>query len=182
MLYLIRLACLVGFIWGCVSPSSITDRSYALPFADSESYKVLQGYNGPYGHTGKVEFAYDFSMPIGTAVLAVRDGVVLKTEARYEDGNRTPGQENYIFISHGDGTFSRYYHLTKHGVSVVVGKRVRRGQLIGRSGDTGASAGPHLHFDVTQGCAEWGCQTIPIQFRNATENPLVAGRMYRPAL
>ena len=44
---------------------------------------------------------------------------------------------------------------------VSVGQRVPAGQEVGRSGDSGASAGPHLHFDVTRGCPDWGCQTIP---------------------
>jgi len=47
--------------------------------------------------------------------------------------------------------------------------------LAARGGDSGASAGPHLHFDVTKECFDWGCQTIKVEFENVKENPLKAG-------
>lgn len=150
----------------------------SLPFEAGRTVVVLQGYAGPWGHTGHAAFAYDFQAEIGTAVHAARAGVVVKPEARFADGNRTPGQENFVFMRHADGTFGRYYHLTRRGVLVTAGDRVRRGELIARSGDTGASAGPHLHFDVTRQCPEWGCQTIPIAFSDTNENPLRAGSSY----
>jgi murein DD-endopeptidase MepM/ murein hydrolase activator NlpD len=152
--------------------------AYLLPYPPGVKNLLIQGNNGPWGHTDKIAFAYDFKMPIGSPVCAARDGIVTKTEDRYEDGNRTPGQENYIFVSHGDGTFSRYYHLTQHGVLIKVGDHIKAGDRIGKSGNTGASAGPHLHFDVTEKCPEWGCQTIPIRFKNVAENPLQQGKEY----
>jgi len=97
---------------------------------------------------------------------------------RFRGGTKVPGEENYIFIRHADGTFGRYYHLTFGGALVDSGARVKRGDLIGRSGTSGASAGPHLHFDVTRECATWGCQTIPIVFRNAGADSLIAGTTY----
>ena len=151
---------------------------YLLPYPVGVQCELLQGYNGPWGHQGKAAYAYDFKMPLGSPVTAARDGVVVGVEARFEDGNRTPGQENFIFVSHGDGTFGRYYHLTRDGVLVRKGEKVRAGQLIGRSGNTGASAGPHLHFDVTRQCPEWGCQTVPVSFANSSENPLLPDKTY----
>lgn len=152
--------------------------TYLLPFPIGARVYVLQGNNGPWGHTKEIAYAYDFKIPIGSDVCAARSGAVVKVEARFIDGNRTPGQENFIFVDHGDGTFSRYYHLTHDGVLVKVGDHVQAGDKIGKSGDTGASAGPHLHFDVTEKCPEWGCQTIPITFSNASENPLKAQKDY----
>jgi murein DD-endopeptidase MepM/ murein hydrolase activator NlpD len=118
-------------------------------------------------------------MPTGSPVVAARPGVVVSVEERYRDGTRKPGEENYVVVRHSDGTFARYYHLTTAGALVDSGAAVRRGELIARSGNSGASAGPHLHFDVTKGCARWGCQTIPIHFDNAGADSLVAGRWYR---
>lgn len=151
---------------------------YVLPFPVGATYELLQGYAGPWGHQGAAEFAYDFRMPIGTEVVAARAGVVARVEASFANATRKPGEENYVFVDHGDGTFARYYHLDRGGALVAAGATVAAGQPLARSGDSGASAGPHLHFDVAKECAEWGCQTIPIEFANATENPLVAGRSY----
>jgi murein DD-endopeptidase MepM/ murein hydrolase activator NlpD len=153
--------------------------AYILPFPVGKSYELIQGNNGPYGHQGHSAYAFDFVMPIGSAVTAAREGIVVKTEGRFVDGNRKPGEENYVFIQHDDSTFARYYHLTQNGPRVKVGDRVARGDTIGLSGNTGASAGPHLHFDATKGCPEWGCQTVPIVFANANENPLQQGKIYK---
>ena len=154
------------------------DSSYVLPFPVGVGRQLIQGNNGPWGHTGPIAFAFDFVMPIGSPVTAARGGEVVKIEKRFRDGTKVPGEENYIFIRHADGTFGRYYHLTFGGALVDSGARVKRGDLIGRSGTSGASAGPHLHFDVTRECATWGCQTIPIVFRNAGADSLIAGTTY----
>jgi murein DD-endopeptidase MepM/ murein hydrolase activator NlpD len=150
-----------------------------LPYASGAGRKVLQGYKGPWGHQGLAEFSYDFEMPIGSPVVAARSGEVVHLVEHHKDGTRKPGEENVVVIKHADGSFARYYHLTTGGVLAKIGDRVERGQPIARSGDSGASAGPHLHFDVTKLCFEWGtCQTIPIEFDGVTENPLKPGSIY----
>jgi murein DD-endopeptidase MepM/ murein hydrolase activator NlpD len=160
------------------SRRAVTEESYVLPFPAGASYKLLQGYAGPYGHKDHAEFGYDFQMPIGSAVVAARSGEVVKVVENNSDSTRRPGEENVVVIKHSDGTFSRYYHLTKVGVLVSVGDKVVQGVKIALSGDSGASAGPHLHFDVTKECYEWGCQTVGIKFSNAKENPLKQGVTY----
>lgn len=155
------------------------DGSYLLPFPAGDSARLIQGNNGPWGHTGHAAYAFDFIMPTGSPVTAARRGRVLAVEERFIDGNRTPGQENYVVVRHADGTFGRYYHLTKDGALSEVGQDVAAAQIIGRSGNTGASAGPHLHFDVTRDCREWGCQTVQIRFRNAGVDSLAQGRYYK---
>ena len=154
--------------------------SYILPFPKSFSSKLLQGFNGPYGHKDHAEFAYDFQMPIGSPVIAAREGEVVRVAQSFNDGTRVPGEEKVVVIKHSDGTFGRYYHLTRNGVLVAVGDRIAQGQKIALSGNSGASAGPHLHFDVTKGCYDWGCQTIKIEFKNTKENPLKQGDTYTP--
>lgn len=154
--------------------------SYILPYPEGTGYKLLQGYNGPYGHKGHAEFGYDFQMRIGSPVIAARGGEVIKVVENNSDGTRVPGEENVVVIKHSDGTFGRYYHLTKDGALVTAGDKVVRGARIALSGNSGASAGPHLHFDVTKDCHDWGCQTIKIEFNNARENPLKQGETYEP--
>jgi murein DD-endopeptidase MepM/ murein hydrolase activator NlpD len=58
------------------------------------------------------------------------------------------GRANIIRILHNDGTMALYAHLKPEGVLVRVGQRVRKADVIGLSGNTGFSAGPHLHFVV----------------------------------
>ena len=159
--------------------ATIRDSFYALPYPVGESYLLIQGNNGPFGHEGAAEFAFDFRMPIGTAVHAARPGVVVAVEERFADGTRQGGEENYVFVKHTDGTFGRYYHLKQGGALVEEDDEVERGQKIGQSGNSGASAGAHLHFDVTEDCPEWGCQTIRIKFLNAVDDPLESGELYR---
>jgi len=162
-----------------VPSANKNEAAYVLPYPVGVSYPLLQGYHGKWGHEGAAAYAYDFQLPLGSLVTAARGGTVVKIETSHRDGTRKPGEENFVFVSHGDGTFSRYYHLAQGGVLVAAGDRVLPGQEIGRSGDSGASAGPHLHFDVTKECAEWGCQTVPISFTNTTENPLLPERVYQ---
>jgi murein DD-endopeptidase MepM/ murein hydrolase activator NlpD len=158
--------------------ASESSPSYFLPYSEGSSYKILQAYNGPWGHEGHAAFAYDFQMPIGTEVHAARSGKVVHLVERNKDSTKKPGEENVVVIQHEDGTYARYYHLTQNGVKVGVGDQVKHKQLIALSGDSGASAGAHLHFDVTKDCYEWGCQTIEIQFANVKDNPLKVGNSY----
>jgi murein DD-endopeptidase MepM/ murein hydrolase activator NlpD len=55
---------------------------------------------------------------------------------------------NHIVIKHEDGTYAEYQHLKLHGVLVKPSQQVSKNQRIGYSGNTGSTAGPHLHFCV----------------------------------
>ncbi len=148
---------------------------YILPFEVGKRFQCNQSYcppNPQWGHHNW--FALDFEMPIGTKIIAARSGQVAFVEERFTDGNRQPGQENHIFILHDDGTVAQYTHLTKNGALVEVGDRVVQGQVIGRSGDTGASSGPHLHFVTYRGSTNFSRHySTPVNFKNA-EGPLNA--------
>jgi murein DD-endopeptidase MepM/ murein hydrolase activator NlpD len=124
------------------------------------------------------QYAYDVLMPIGTAVRAARGGSVLLVEERFVDGTRRPGEENFINVSHDDGSIAGYVHLTQGGALVEVGQHVSQGEVIGISGDTGSSTEPHLHVHV-QACS--GCGTVPLTFKNTRPHPtgLALGETYR---
>lgn len=81
----------------------------------------------------------DVGVPIGTPVIAMRDGTVTKA------GWGT-GYGNVIYIRHDDGYETRYAHLSKFNVSV--GQKVKQGMVIAKSGNTGIGSGPHLHFEI----------------------------------
>ena len=90
----------------------------------------------------------DIAAASGTAVYAAYKGTV-----RYI-GYDANGYGNYVDISHDQQTYwTRYAHLSSDRVSV--GQFVQRGERIGSSGNTGASTGPHLHFEVRTG-GQWG--------------------------
>jgi murein DD-endopeptidase MepM/ murein hydrolase activator NlpD len=152
---------------------------YVLPYQVGQSYVVGQGNCGPSSHAFGtiVQYAYDFLMPIGTSVVAARGGTVLLVEERFVDATRRPGEENYVNVLHDDGSIAAYVHLTQGGALVTVGDVVSRGDLIGVSGDTGASTQPHLHFHV-QRCS--GCETVALVFLNTRPHPngLVQGEAY----
>uniref|UniRef100_A0AAU3GVT3 M23 family metallopeptidase n=1 Tax=Streptomyces sp. NBC_01401 TaxID=2903854 RepID=A0AAU3GVT3_9ACTN len=86
----------------------------------------------------------DFAVPIGTKVEAAHTGRVVK--AGPNGGGDGPAYGNAIVIKHANGKFSQYAHLSK--IEVKVGDRVNTGDEIARSGNTGNSSGPHLHFEI----------------------------------
>jgi hypothetical protein len=124
---------------------------YRLPFPVRQRFRVAQSCNGSFTHTEKSQNAIDFDMPVGTPVHAAREGLVVDLKDDADRGGNTKIYEddaNYVLIEHADGTLGEYYHLRKNGAAVSIGQFVRKGTLIGYSGNTGYSAGPHLHFAV----------------------------------
>src|SRR5881394_1457584 len=101
----ILLYAVLFFLTVSVSVQAQNKPSYVLPYQNGAEYKLIQGNNGIYGHTGAAEFAFDFLMPIGTEVTAARSGKVVKIQEAYSDNTKKPGEENYVVIQHDDGTF-----------------------------------------------------------------------------
>ncbi len=79
----------------------------------------------------------DFKAKIGTNIIASNSGIVKLAKNRFYSGNS-------IIIDHGQGVYTCYFHLSKF--LVKENDIVKKGQLIGLSGDTGRITGPHLHF------------------------------------
>ena len=102
-------------------------------------YAVTQDFGetitDPKGHTG-----IDYACPIGTPILTADDGYVIFA------GNNPKTYGKYVVISHGNGYVSYYAHLSE--LKAECSQRVKKGQVIGLSGNTGNSTGPHLHFEI----------------------------------
>jgi len=126
---------------------------YKLPFHQGSNVRVSQGYHGETSHKGLSAYAVDFSVPVGTPIYAAREGIVVGAEGNNNSGGTSPEYRqyaNYVIIEHSDGTMGNYYHLKQEGAVAVIGQKVSKGDLIGYSGNTGYSSGPHLHFSVSK--------------------------------
>ncbi|MDH6514956.1 murein DD-endopeptidase MepM/ murein hydrolase activator NlpD [Streptomyces sp. SAI-124] len=103
-------------------------------------------------HTG-----VDFAVPTGTSVKAVAAGKVVTSGWGGSFGYQ-------VVIRHADGRYTQYAHLS--AISVKSGQSVGAGQRIGRSGSTGNSTGPHLHFEVRTGPG-FGSDIDPVAYLRA---------------
>lgn len=138
------------------------DYAYPLPWIGGP-FRLSQGPNGPYSHFGaKSRYAMDIAMPRGTPIIAARAGRVIKVEnGQAEGGSEASG--NFVRVLHDDGTMGVYLHLGQGTVSVHEGQQVSVGTPLGRSGNTGNSSGPHLHF-VVQRNVGLALESIPYRF------------------
>ena len=146
-------------------------RGYRAPFALSRTFTVTQGFHGKATHaSASNEYAVDIGMPIGTGVYAARDGVVVEIAYSNYAGGTDPEidgpRANVVRILHEDGTFALYAHLDRASVRVRPGGRVREGQYIADSGNTGFTTGPHLHFAVLRNRG-FELTSVPFRFAGA---------------
>ncbi|PTS84869.1 peptidase M23 [Pseudomonas sp. HMWF032] len=153
-----------------------TQQNYPLPWRGGP-FRLTQGANGKYSHfTPKGRYAVDIAMPEGTPIVAARSGVVVKTENRQSGRGNNPSG-NYVRILHDDGTMGVYLHLMQGSVAVSEGTHVAAGAFLARSGNTGNSTGPHLHF-VVQRNVGLALESIPFDFSqpvNSLPNFAVGG-------
>jgi murein DD-endopeptidase MepM/ murein hydrolase activator NlpD len=143
--------------------------SYLPPIAPSTSFQISQAFSGSFSHTDEQnKYAVDIVMPIGTPVHAARSGIVLEAEDDFFKGgtNKAYASEaNNIRILHDDGSMAIYAHLELEKAQVYPGLEVAAGQLIGYSGNTGFTSGPHLHFAV-QINRDMRLASVPFTFIN----------------
>ena len=144
---------------------------YQVPFDGSQQFGVAQAFGGKATHTDKQNYyAVDIVMPVGTPVLAARDGVVMTVDNDFFGAGLDMAQygdrANNIRIVHSDGTMAVYAHLSLESAQVSVGDHVRAGQELALSGDTGYTNGPHLHFCV-QVNTDMHLISVPFQFTGA---------------
>jgi hypothetical protein len=128
----------VAAIWDRRGPARFT-LPLGLPLAELPAagrFGARRIFNGEprSPHTGA-----DYTARAGTRVLAAADGVVALAGEHFFAGKS-------VYLDHGDGLFSMYFHLSR--IDVEAGDEVRRGAAIGAVGATGRATGPHLHFGL----------------------------------
>lgn len=140
----LRVAALAAVQLLVVPIAAANETANWVPFTGSHSIsRTFQHYGG---HSTP---GIDFRTPVGTPIHAAGPGLVVGIEEDCRPGARwcSGRRGNYVEIAHPAGRHSRYLHLRPRGVSVALGQEVARGQVIGYSGNTGDSTGPHLHYD-----------------------------------
>ena len=125
-----------GDMLSCVPsvPPVLPDKRKVL-LSSGFGYRTDPVYGGSENHGGQ-----DFATDRGTPVYCTGDGVVEEVNSKFN------GYGNEIVIDHGYGYKTRYAHL--NSMSVVQGRKVKRGEQIGTVGATGKVTGPHLHYEV----------------------------------
>jgi len=129
---------IVAAIYATYSPRITWEGAFVWPIEPriTSAFGTRRSYGGQVTgfHTG-----LDLGAPAGTPVLAPAPGVVLATEALQVRGNA-------VFVDHGAGVVSGYYHLTE--IAVQPGQQVAAGDVLGSVGSTGLSTGAHLHWEI----------------------------------
>ncbi|MCH1432004.1 MAG: M23 family metallopeptidase [Flavobacteriaceae bacterium] len=113
------------------------------PVKNIDLTRIASGFgyrSDPFTKARKMHFGMDFTAKRGTPVYATGNGVVKRADSR------SSGFGKHIRIDHGFGYISLYAHLSKYNVRR--GQKVKRGDIIGFVGNTGRSAGPHLHYEI----------------------------------
>jgi MYXO-CTERM domain-containing protein len=143
---------------------------FRIPFKCGFETTVTQGNNTNFSHNGEAAYGFDFGVVVNTPLVAAKAGTVSFARNDVKPGNPCYAGGgsgcistlNYVTIDHGDGTSTLYAHM--NSVSVAPGTQVAQGQVIGLSGGTGWSTGPHTHIQRQKNCGIFVCQSIPMSF------------------
>jgi murein DD-endopeptidase MepM/ murein hydrolase activator NlpD len=134
-----------------ITANPVTKTTFEIPLPN---FAISQLYS--FWHPG-----LDMAAPEGTPIYAIDDGVVEFA------GTFFFGFGRHVVLSHRHNIRSLYAHMSE--IDTVIGRRVARGELIGRVGATGWATGPHLHFEVYQnGVTINPLDVLPIKLSEAT--------------
>ncbi|MEI8059048.1 MAG: peptidoglycan DD-metalloendopeptidase family protein [Ferruginibacter sp.] len=112
------------------------------PVSNKDLDRIASGFGmriHPIYGIAKMHSGLDFTAPQGTPIYATGDGIVITSGV-------SVGTGNHVIINHGYGYETVYMHMVR--IKAREGQRVKRGEVIGWVGSTGASTGPHCHYEV----------------------------------
>ena len=130
-----------------------TPPTYIKPLSGGRKSSTFGPRKAPTKGASTYHKGLDWATPTGTPIVASCGGTVAKA-------GWGSGYGYVVYINHEDGRQTRYAHLSK--VQVKVGQKVKQGQQIALSGNTGITSGPHLHFEILIG----GKQVNPEKYLN----------------
>ena len=156
---------------------------YRLPYEIGTYQKITQSFNGYFSHKGNSLYAVDFGLKVGTKIYSAREGIVvnIKNNGYLHGDKKYISHANFITIRHNDDTYAKYVHLKKGGVKVKIGQKIKRGQFIGYSGNTGYTSGEHLHLVIFKGKSYNKRESIAIKFigANGIISKPIRGQKYK---
>ena len=158
--------------WYLGDPQVTTNEQlYQFPVQPLSCVHISQGFNGRFSHTkDHSRYAVDIAMNVGTSIVAARAGVVIAVKDDYHMGGVNEfflDKGNYVSVLHEDGTFAMYGHILLGTAAVKAGDKVQAGQLLAKSGSSGFSSGPHLHFVISR---NGGFRQLSLPFHFVTKN------------
>lgn len=134
-----------------------------MPVSNRDLKRTASGWGirmHPIYRIPRFHYGMDFTAPSGTDIFATGNGII-------KEAGRDAGYGNTILIDHGYGYESMYGHLSR--IMVKVGQTINRGDVIGLVGSTGASVGPHLHYEVLKNGQKVNPQNYYFQDLNPLE-------------
>jgi len=147
---------------------------YRFPVSSRRSNKITQGFNGRFSHTQSPNvYALDIALPIGTYISAARGGTVIWVKDDYHMGGKNHyflDKANFVKVLHEDGTYAVYAHILQGSSLVRPGDKVAVGDMLARSGTSGYSTGPHLHFVIRKNKG-LSSTSVPFKFIDRTGVP-----------
>jgi murein DD-endopeptidase MepM/ murein hydrolase activator NlpD len=126
-------------VYAPVTPDQMWQGMFSVPVQgrQTSAFAIRRSYNG--GPLGSYHGGVDIAVDAGTPVPASNRGRVVLAELLHVRGNT-------VIIDHGMGVYTAYFHMSQ--IKVQKGQMVDKGQILGLSGTTGVSTGPHLHWEM----------------------------------
>lgn len=152
--------------WMLGDPAARHDgTAYQIPSNSYAKHQITQSFNGRFSHSEVPNiYAVDLEMAVGTYITAARAGTVIYVKDDYYHSGQKEyfaDKANVVVLLHDDGTYASYAHLLGGTALVKPGDVVQAGTSLARSGSSGFSSGPHLHFVVRRNA---GMKPISIPF------------------
>lgn len=150
--------------------------NYHYPYSTQRyAYDLIQTISG-HQHNG-LQNNLESYFSYGKDVVAPLEGEVVKVYLHQPDNeimtmNMEHPEGNAVILKHANDEYSMVAHLQAGSIEVAEGDFVKQGTLLGRSGNSGASSSPHLHFQVMNGLDPLEAQSIRIRFKDYEVEPI----------